>query len=176
MHSALEVTEILYSDYKFDFQLVSSPNPNLGDFYFRWEGANPSYIQEETGMRIALSIIMLGAAIVFTWRMRRVPFRHWTMEQSWGIALAFSLAVSDNALYPLQAFTATLFWPLLFSMFEGTFISLFYLFCLLYELSLSLFFCVHGVLILLTAIVFVGISTCCVCRSIKSCGNLQSCG
>ncbi len=110
--------------------LFASTFTQLGDFWFQWEGANPAYAQEEMGFRIAFAVVALALAVVFTVRMLRIPYRLWTTEQSWALALTYALAVSNNALYPLQVLTASIFWPLLFSLFEGVFVALWFLYCL----------------------------------------------
>ncbi len=102
----------------------------LGDFWFQWEGANPAYAQEEMGFRITFAALALALAVAFTVRMLRIPYRLWTTEQSWALLLLYALALSNNALYPLQVLTASVFWPLLFSLFEGIFIALWFLYAL----------------------------------------------
>ena len=114
---------------------VNSPNGApafLGDILFRWEAINPDFMVEQVVIRLLFSLAVLAVAIWYSVVLYEVGMREWTTEQMWSLVLIWVLILMDNPLFALQAFTDAIFWPVLFSMFDSLFLSLWMLYCLLY--------------------------------------------
>lgn len=54
------------------------------------------------------------------------------MEQWWGLLLLYCLVLLNNPLFPAGVYTTTAAFPVLFAVFEGFFMSVWLLYCLLY--------------------------------------------
>ena len=104
----------------------------LGDFLFQWQATNPSYMIEEMVVRILLAVGAMCVAILMSIRMSRINYKHWTMEQSWGLLLAYCLVFLNNLLFPLRVFTASALFPIVFALFEAVFVAVWLLYSLLY--------------------------------------------
>lgn len=129
----LDEPDLDYSRFRIE---VSIPGGDvggfIGDYLFQWQATNPAYIVEQVVIRSMLSCSSLVVAIWFGIRLGKTSFKSWTMEQFWGLVLSCLLVFLNNPLYPLQAFTASAFFPVLFSLFEAAFVSVWMLYALLY--------------------------------------------
>jgi hypothetical protein len=130
----LDEPELEYNMYQIQVHIPipGSDGGFLGDFLFQWQTTNPAFEQMQVAIRIILSIFSVSIAIWFTVRLMPRRKRGWAMEQGWGLSLIWCLLLLNNPFYPIQVYTASAFWPVIFSVFEAIFVSAFMLYCLLY--------------------------------------------
>ncbi len=125
--------ELFYTRYHLEvFIPGGSDAVFLGDFLFQWEANNPAFMREQVGVRLTMFFIALIVAVWYAVRLAQARRRNWTMEQTWGLVLVVALLLYNNPLFPLQVYSSVPFWPVLFSLFDGLFLALFMLYCLLY--------------------------------------------
>ncbi len=109
--------ELFYTKYYLEAYIPGGSDATfLGDFLFQWEANDPDYMREQMGVRYALFIVSGFVLAWYALRLTQAGHRHWTMEQSWSLALAVLLV----------------FWPVVFVLMEGVFLAAFLLYCLLY--------------------------------------------
>lgn len=111
---------VLYDDnIKYPFYAVevalkeSAGRAYVGDCSFRFAWHNYEFIEMQLTVRVLWLVVVVGAIIVYWWRMRDTDFASWTLEQQCLGVLLLSLVLLNNPFYPLEFLVPGLFFPLL---------------------------------------------------------------
>jgi len=85
----------------------------IGDVAFEYQWYNLSFIEEQMSLRLIYLVIATCLIFVFWLRMRKIPYKEWSIEQISVASLLLALIALNNPFYPFEFLIPGSFFPIL---------------------------------------------------------------